>query len=223
MIPNPFSDAFNFLVGNTPDHLAIGGWRWLFVALFAALLVAAAAIAAREWVADPAQRTFRHASMAFMRVLIGAMWFQAVLWKLPMFSRDNGLFFWMDQMTSRAAFQLHRDLVTNVLIPLFPLLNLVVFVAELFFAVALMLGLGARLAGALMVPFTLHLWLGIYVTGPGQLYEWPWSYIFLVFVGWMFAIHAAGRSLGLDARAHRDPRFLAPADTAAGRLLRLAG
>jgi uncharacterized membrane protein YphA (DoxX/SURF4 family) len=67
--------------------------------------------------------------------------------------------------------------------------------AELAFAVSLILGLAVRLVSVLAIVFVLHLWLGIY--RPGDPAEWPWSYIFLAMVMFFFAIHAAGRSLGL--------------------------
>jgi hypothetical protein len=33
--------------------------------------------------------------------------------------------------------------------------------------------------------------------------EWPWSYLFLAMVLFFFVLHAAGRSLGLDAWLRR--------------------
>ncbi len=33
--------------------------------------------------------------------------------------------------------------------------------------------------------------------------EWPWSYLFLAMVMFFFVLHAAGRSLGLDAWLRR--------------------
>jgi hypothetical protein len=50
---------------------------------------------------------------------------------------------------------------------------------------------------ALAIIFVLHLWLGIY--RPGAPAEWPWSRISLAIVMVFFALHAAARSLGLDA------------------------
>ena len=57
---------------------------------------------------------------------------------------------------------------------------------------------------ALALLFTLNLWLGIYNqnTGPA---EWPWAYVFLMMLNGFFVIHAAGRSLGLDALLRRHP------------------
>src|SRR3954467_15149928 len=106
---NPFTDAWLFLIGQTPDHEALGLWKYLFVALFLALLAASIAIAVQNWREDPSQRIGTHVATWVMRVLIGCMWFQGMLWKLP-FSADNGLHYWMEQMAQRAAFAWHRDL-----------------------------------------------------------------------------------------------------------------
>ena len=62
-----------------------------------------------------------------------------------------------------------------------------VFLAEFTFAVSLILGLGVRLVSTLAIIFVLHLWLGIY--RPGSPAEWPWSYLFLAMVLFMFAVH----------------------------------
>src|SRR5215510_11187781 len=39
MPQNPFTDIWKFLTGNTNDYLALGGWRFLLVGLFYALIV----------------------------------------------------------------------------------------------------------------------------------------------------------------------------------------
>ena len=200
---NPFTDAWLFLIGQTPDHDALGLWKYLFVLLFLVLIAASVAIAAKNWIEDPSQRTGTHLATWLMRVLIGCMWFQGMLWKLP-FSADNGLHFWMEQMAQRAAFQWHRDLVTNLLLPWFSLLNPLVLLAELTFAACLILGVCVRLVGVLALLFTLNLWLGIYNQNVGPA-EWPWSYVFLMMLNGFFALHAAGRSLGLDALLRRHP------------------
>jgi uncharacterized membrane protein YphA (DoxX/SURF4 family) len=198
---NPFSDTWLFLIGRTPDHEALGLWKYVFVVLFLVLIAASVAIAVKNWIEDPSQRTGTHVATWLMRVLVGCMWFQGMLWKLP-FSADNGLHYWMEQMAQRAAFAWHRDLVTNVLLPWFGLLNPLVFLAELTFATCLILGFSVRLVSVLALLFTLNLWLGIYNQNVGPA-EWPWSYVFLMMLNGFFALHAAGRSLGLDALLRR--------------------
>src|SRR5262245_22937802 len=218
-MPTPLSDFWDFLIGNTDDHNALGAWKYLLVALFLALIVASITIAVKNWREDPTQRSASHLATWFVRVLIGGMWFQGMLWKLPL-PISGGLKYWLEQMANRAAFDWHRELVTGIYLPYQYLFNPVVFLAELTFAVSLMLGLGVRLVGSLCVIFALHLWLGIY--RPGEPAEWPWEYIFLAIVMFMFALHPAGRSLGLDAWLRRDVAAVRNGSGLFGKLLNLA-
>jgi uncharacterized membrane protein YphA (DoxX/SURF4 family) len=197
---NPISDFWDFLIGNTSDHNDLGSWKYVLVALFWALLIASIVIAVRNWREDPAQRTPRQLGIWFVRVLVGGMWFQGMLWKLPL-PISSGLSYWTEQMSRRAAFEWHRELAAQIYSPYLKFFNPIIFLAELTFAVSLMLGLGVRLASTLAIVFVLHLWLGIYQ--PGNPAEWPWSYIFLAIVMFMIALDAAGRSLGLDAWLRR--------------------
>jgi uncharacterized membrane protein YphA (DoxX/SURF4 family) len=107
-------------------------------------------------------------------------------------------------MAGRAAFEAHRDLVSQVFLPYFNVFNPIVLLTEFAFATCLILGFGVRAIGTVAVLFSLHLWLGIYNDrGAEDPDEWPWSYVFLAMTHAMFAIHAAGRSLGLDALLRR--------------------
>jgi hypothetical protein len=217
---NPFSDFWYFVIGNTDDYNALGLWKYAFVALFLALIVASAVIAVRNWQEDPSERTGAHLGTWFVRVLVGGMWFQGMLWKLPL-PVSGGLKYWTEQMAERAAFAFHRELVTEIYLPYLYVFNPIIFLAELTFAVSLILGLGVRLVGALAIVFVLHLWLGIYQ--PGTPAEWPWSYIFLAIVMFLFALHAAGRSLGLDAWLRRHVRAVQNGTGFFGKLLNFAG
>src|SRR5262249_43615716 len=82
---------------------------------------------------------------------------------------------------------------------LIQIIDPLVFLAELAFAVSLLLGLGVRLVAVIAAVYSLHLWLGLY-RHPA---EWPWNYMFLAIVHVLFAVYAAGRSLGLDAMIRR--------------------
>jgi hypothetical protein len=113
------------------------------VALFLALIVASILIAIRNWQEDPSQRTASHLGTWFVRVLVGGMWLQGMLWKLPL-PVSGGLQYWTEQMASRAAFEFHRELVAEIYLPYLYILNPIIFLAELTFAVSLILGLGVQ-------------------------------------------------------------------------------
>ena len=84
--------------------MALGNWRYLVLALFWALIVASAIIAAKNWNEDPEQRSGHHIGTWIVRVLIGCMWFEGMLLKLPLPASD-GLAYWTAQMGTRAAFR----------------------------------------------------------------------------------------------------------------------
>ena len=110
MPKTPFTDVFLFLTGSTGDHLTLGAWRFLLVALYWALLLGSIYFAFRNWREDATQRTATHVVTAVVRVLVGTMWFEGMLWKLPL-PLSGGLEFWTGQMATRAAFEFHRDLL----------------------------------------------------------------------------------------------------------------
>jgi uncharacterized membrane protein YphA (DoxX/SURF4 family) len=214
MRTNPFFDAWLFIIGATEDHEKLGAFRYFFVGLFLVLIVASLWIARTNWREDPTQRTGVHVTTWVCRVLIGCMWFQGCLWKLPL-PISGGFQYWTGEMAENAAFAFHRALVTSVYLPYLAFIQPVVFLAELSFAMSLILGFGVRLFALLAAGFSLHLWLGLY-RHPG---EWPWNYVFLAVVLVLFATYAAGRSLGADALLRRS------ADKASliGRFVALAG
>ena len=217
MKTNPFTDTYLFFAGQWGDLTALGEWRWLVVAAFAVLLIASAVIAMREWQVDRSQRTIGRLADWVARVLIGSMWFTNTLWKLPFFSDENGLHYWTQQETTKAAFAWHRWFVEHVLLQqqVFYALDILVFFTELSFAISLILGLGVRFFGLVGVVFTAQLWLGLYRHPT----EWAWTYGFLMILMGLFAVHATGRSLGLDALLRR---VFHPRDGRMARLIRSA-
>src|SRR5712672_3042349 len=189
---NPISDVIDFL--QQP------GWT---TAIFWLLGLASIAIALYVYLTIPAQRTLVHVSNWVFRLLIGCMWWQQTLWKLPPFYTDHpdqpfgetGLAYWMTVMGKSAAVPLQADFVNNIVLPHFYLFAPIVYLLELLTAVSLILGIFVRLwalIGALQI---VNLWLGLY-SAPG---EWPWTYFFLLVLMLIFALHRYGRSLGLDA------------------------
>ncbi len=205
MRTDPFTDTWRFLIGQQPDQLALGVFGYVFLALFWALLIAGAGIAAINWRADPSQRTAAHAWTWVARTMMGAMWFQGALWKLP-FPQSPGFFHWTSQIAEHAAFGWHRAFAAEVMLPLLPWFQAIAFLGEMFFAVSLMLGVAVRLSSGLAIGFVLQLWLGLYLVS----FEWPWLFWFMIFtLGW-FIVHRAGRSLGLDALLLREGRLAPP-------------
>ncbi len=199
---NPLNDLVAFLTADTSDYNALGAARYVILIVFYALMIASLALFVVNFREDRAQRSGRSLWVWLTRVLVGCMWFQGMLWKLP-FGPNNGLHYWMEQMAGRAAFPQLGRFVSDVLLPNFGLINPLVFLAEFGFATALILGLFVRLAGFGAMVFALTLWLGIYNQRPGDPAEWSWSYVFLAMLCGYFSLFAAGRALGADAWLRR--------------------
>jgi uncharacterized membrane protein YphA (DoxX/SURF4 family) len=180
-----------------------------YTAVFWGLLVAAIAIAVWAWRALPAQRRPEPAAIALVRVLLGAMWWQQSLWKLPPYYTDDptapfgttGLGFWMKQIVEFGPFELQRRLVDDVVLAHFYWFAPLVYAAELFIGVSLMLGVLSRLGALVGFLMAINLWSGLYVAP----HEWPWTYFFLVLLQLSFPAHPPGRSLGLDALLRARP------------------
>jgi uncharacterized membrane protein YphA (DoxX/SURF4 family) len=181
MRPNPLYDAAHFLTQ--------AAW---FTAVFWLLLLSSIVIAALVWRRDPGQRTPRHLGIWGLRMLMGAMWWQQTLWKIP--PHFDGLMFWMQQEADHAAIALQGELVGDVVLPNLALFGPLVYLVELTIAVSLLLGLWSRVGALLGLLMGLNLWLGLY-SAQG---EWPWTYMFLVMIQAWFAIDPPGRVLGAD-------------------------
>jgi uncharacterized membrane protein YphA (DoxX/SURF4 family) len=202
---NPVTDVSQFLTARTSDYLDLGGWRFFILALFWILLIASIVLAVVNLRDDPAQRSLHAIGFAVVRVLIGCMWFQGMLWKLPL-PASEGLRYWTEQEVTRAAFAVHGAFIKDVILPHLAHFGPLVFLAELTFATSLILGFAVRAVSVLAIFFVLQLWLGIY--RPGDPAEWPWSYMFLALLMFVFALEGAGRCLGLDAWLRRNLKKL---------------
>src|SRR5258708_6550307 len=151
MNPNPASDVVGFLTQP--------GW---LTAVFWLLLLASIAIAGFAAARIPEQRSASHLARWAIRLLIGAMWWQQTLWKLPPSYTDHpeqpfgatGLAYWMKLLGQHAAIPLQADFVNNVVLPHFYLFAPVVYAAEVLTGVSLLLGSFVRffaLIGALQI------------------------------------------------------------------------
>jgi hypothetical protein len=208
---NPFYDTWLFLIGEDNFHLGIGSWRYLLVAIFWALVILSIYLAYRNWQADRSQRTLAHFGTWLARSVIGAMWFEGCLWKLPVPS--GGFRYWLEQEGKYAAFDWYKEFVTSVLLPAFTFVNVIAFLAEIGMAASFILGFGVSGFALFGMVYAVQLYFGLY-QHPS---EWPWEFIFIVVLCWMFYIYAAGRSLGLDALLRRETK-LAKGDGVLARL-----
>ena len=192
MTPNPVSDTITFLLRP--------GWT---TPIFWLLLVASVAIAAHAYRTIPGQRSLTHLGNWGLRLVIGAMWWQQTLWKLPPSYTDQpdqpfgktGLAFWMIRLGKTAALRVQADFVNDIVLPHFYLFAPIVYGLEVLTAASLILGLFVRFWGVVGALQILNLWVGLY----NDYYSWPWTYFFLVLLMLIFAVHRFGRSLGLDA------------------------
>ena len=189
MRPNPLNDALQFLT--QPAWFTVAFWL---------LLLASIAIAIVAWRRQPAQRTMSNLGMWMLRVLMGTMWWQQTLWKIP--PNFSGLKYWMEQEADHAAIVLQGELVRMIVLPNLTLFGPLVYLVELTIGVTLLLGLVSRAGALLGLLMGLNLWLGLY-SAQG---EWPWTYMFLIIIQAIFVIDPPGRSLGADAllRARRN-------------------
>jgi uncharacterized membrane protein YphA (DoxX/SURF4 family) len=192
MNPDPLTDVARFLV--QPGWMTAVFW----LMLLASIVIAVCAVATM-----PEQRRAEHVCRWLLRVLVGCMWWQQSLWKLPPHYTDQpnepfgttGLAYWMGQMGRHAAIPLQADFVNNIVLSHFYLFAPFVYAAEVLTAVSLLLGVFVRLFGVIGALQILNLWLGLY-SAPG---EWPWTYFFLLLLQLIFALECYGRSLGVDA------------------------
>src|SRR5205085_8326271 len=115
-LPNPVSDFWDLLIGSTEEHNKLGSLKYVLVALFVALPLASIAIAIKNWREEPAQRTPCNIATWLVRVAVGGMWFQGMLWKLPL-PVSGALQYWTEHLGSRAAFAFHRRLVREFYLP----------------------------------------------------------------------------------------------------------
>ena len=198
MNPDPATDVIAFLTKPA----------W-YTAVFWLLLIASAAIAAYVAARIPQQRNGRDVARWLFRLVIGAMWWQQTLWKLPPYYTDQpdapfgttGLANWMNILGQHASIPLQADFVNNIVLPNFYWFAPVVYAAELLTAISLMLGAFVGLFAIIGALQIINLWLGLY-SAPG---EWPWTYFFLIVLQLIFAFDHYGRSLGIDALLGRRP------------------
>ena len=181
MRPNPAYDVLGFLTKPA--------WP---TALFWLLLIGSCVIAAIVIRRQPGQRPVRDVAIWLLRFVVGVMWWQQSLWKIP--PNYDGLIYWMKQMVDHAAIPLQSELVAHIVLPNIAVFAPLVYLTEVGIGISLMLGVCSRLGALAGIGMAVNLWLGLY-SAPG---EWPWTYFFLVVIQLLFLLDPPGRSLGVD-------------------------
>jgi uncharacterized membrane protein YphA (DoxX/SURF4 family) len=182
MRTNPISDGLTFL---TEGYWATPAFWAIFIA---SLIIAAAAFTLLK-----EQRTVDHLVRYIVRGVVGLMWWQQSLWKVPPYF--EGLRHWTEEMVKNAAFPIQARLIEALVLPNFEPFGYLIYALEVAIGVSLLLGLFVRatsIVGALLI---FNIYLGLYRSEA----EWPWTYVFLVLLMVLFAVEAYGRSLGADA------------------------
>jgi uncharacterized membrane protein YphA (DoxX/SURF4 family) len=182
MRPNPLADTLSFLTA----------WAWP-TAVFWALLLISLAIAVLVLRRDPSQRTTSHIGRFALRLIVGTMWWEQTLWKIP--PNYDGLKYWMQQMVDHAWIPVQTSLVAHLVLPHISVFGPLVYAVEVLIAASLIIGTGTRAGSVLGALMAVNLWLGLY-SAPN---EWPWTYGFLIVIQLGYIIDPPGRSLGLDA------------------------
>lgn len=115
MRTNPFLDALLFLLGYDDNYKPLGIWQYPLIVLFDVMVALNIVLLIANWRADPPQRTGRNIYLWIARSLLGAMWYQGTLWKLPL-PVSGGFKYWMDQIAHNAAFPAMASFYNDVLI-----------------------------------------------------------------------------------------------------------
>lgn len=179
---NPLSDGLTFLTENywaTPT--------------FWGILVASLVIAAVAYETLHEQRTADHLFRYGVRGVVGLMWWQQSLWKIP--PDFEGLRHWVDEMVKNAALPIQAKVIGAIVLPNFVSFGYLIYAVEVAIGVSLILGLFVRASSTVGALLIFSIYLGLYRLDS----EWPWTYVFLVLLMVIFAVERYGRSLGADA------------------------
>jgi uncharacterized membrane protein YphA (DoxX/SURF4 family) len=182
MRTNPFSDSLFFLTE--------GYWA---TPAFWVLLIASLVIAGLTFWRFPEQRTVDHLVRYVVRGVVGLMWWQQSLWKVP--PDFEGLRHWTEEIVAHAAFPIQARLVKDLILTHFVPFGYVIYFSEVAIGISLLLGLFVRAGATVGALLILNIYFGLYRSET----EWPWTYAFLVLLMVLFAVERYGRSLGADA------------------------
>jgi hypothetical protein len=137
--------------------------------------------------------------LGVLRIIIGFLWFQQLLWKLPptfgcLPDRPTGLCDWIGREIAQPIIPLYADFLRTIVLPNLAVFGWFIWLGEAAVAASLLLGLLTRLGGTLGSLMALNLLIGL----AGVEHEWYWTYLMLALLNLLFALTAAGRWFGLD-------------------------
>jgi uncharacterized membrane protein YphA (DoxX/SURF4 family) len=182
MRTNPFTDGLFFLT----EHYWATPTFW--VILLVSLVIAIVAFATLA-----EQRTIGHLVRYIVRGVVGLMWWQQSLWKVP--PDFDSLRHWVDEMIKNAAFPIQAQLLQSIVLPNFTAFGYLIYSLEVLIGISLITGLFVRATSTIGALMIFNIYLGLYRSDS----EWPWTYAFLVLLMVLFAVERYGRSLGADA------------------------
>jgi hypothetical protein len=114
--------------------------------------------------------------------------------------------------------RLNGAIVDNIIKPNIRVMGYVIWLAEAFIVVTMLLGLFTRLGGLVALGVSGQLFVGLAnVAIPGD-YEWEWAYLLMIVLSIMMIGLTPGRILGVDSLIRR---ALAPAVQRGSRLAKL--
>lgn len=145
--------------------------------------------------------------LAVARVMIGFLWFQSLLWKLPPDfgcgprgaasigqAGASGLCDWIGREIAMPLVPAYAAFLQGLVVPNFAFFGWMTWLLEAFIAVSLLLGVLTRLGGLAGVAQAANLLIGL----AGAEHEWYWTYLMLLILCGLFAATAAGRVWGVD-------------------------
>lgn len=162
---------------------------------------AGVAMTGRATTATTAQMAIPLWPLGVLRVIIGFLWFQQLLWKLPpdfgcTASRDQGLCDWIGREIQSPLIPAYADFLRVLILPNLAFFGWLIWFAEAAVAISLLLGLLTRLGGLLGGLQALNLLIGLWNVP----HEWYWSYLMLALLNFLFMLTPAGHWWGLDRR-----------------------
>jgi thiosulfate dehydrogenase [quinone] large subunit len=140
---------------------------------------------------------FARAMPPAVRLALGILWFQNVVWKIPPdFGQHDHRFLYgfLQDATRYPVWRPYTWFVEHVVLPHYIVFAWFVFSMEAALAVFLTLGLATRLWGVLGAAYATSIALAT-LNAPS---EWNWSYYLMILCHLLVAASAAGRVAGLD-------------------------